>query len=254
MAGLRDAFVYARPLGADHLAAGRLVRAPRAPIQTGRRRVEAGMYLAAALEASAAPWTWSLRGAMAGPDANPREDWADAIVRVARDGDRAAYARLFAHFAPRLKSFLMRRGLADARAEEIAQDALFAVWRKAALYDPKAAGASTWIFAVARNLQIDARRRDGRAVPETLLDIEAEYQVDPAPLADASVISGERDALVRDAIGRLPEAQRRAIRLSFYEEKPHSEIAEALGIPLGTVKSRLRLAMERLKKLLGEAP
>ncbi len=244
MAGLRDGFVYARPMGVDH----------RAAIQSGGRRVEAHMYLAAALEARAEPWALSVRGAMAGPDVIPRDDWAGAIVSVARDGDRAAYARLFAHFAPRLKSFLMRRGLSDARAEEIAQDALFAVWRKAALYDPRAAGASTWIFAVARNLQIDARRRDGRAVPETLLDIEAEYQVDPAPLADSTVIAGQRDALVRTAIGRLPEAQRRAIRMSFYEERPHGEIAEALGIPLGTVKSRLRLAMERLKRLLGEAP
>lgn len=187
------------------------------------------------------------------PPPKSREIWAQALNRVATFQDRTAFAALFEHFAPRVKSFLLRRGLAEARAEEVTQEAMLSVWRKAALYDPHSAGVSTWIFAIARNLHIDARRRDARSVAEDLDAIERDFEIDPGPRADDAIVVAEREREVHAALEQLPEEQRRVVRLSFFDEAPHSEIAKTLGIPLGTVKSRLRLAVGRLKDLLDEA-
>jgi RNA polymerase sigma-70 factor, ECF subfamily len=178
--------------------------------------------------------------------------WVEAIESIARRADRAAFTALFTHFAPRIKGFLLKRGVADGRADEIAQETMIAVWRKASLYDPKAAAPGTWIFAIARNLSIDARRRDGLKGLKAAMDIEVDYAIDPALLGDESLIVAERDRCVRAALARLPKAQQEAVRLSFFEERSHSEVAERLGIPLGTVKSRLRLARDRLRLALAE--
>ncbi len=194
-------------------------------------------------------WAWP----MAEPAAQERDVWAEAIGRIAATQDRTAFAALFNHFAPRVKSFLLRRGLADARAEEVAQEALLSVWRKAATYEPGKARASTWIFAIARNLHIDARRREGRSVAEELDAIERDYEIDTAPLGDETMMVAERESNVRAALERLPEEQRKVVRLSFFDDAPHAQIAKSLGIPLGTVKSRLRLAFVRLKSLLDES-
>jgi RNA polymerase sigma-70 factor (ECF subfamily) len=139
---------------------------------------------------------------------------------------------------------MLRLGASNASAEELAQETLLAVWRKAALFDPARAGASTWIFTIARNLRIDAIRRE-RPVP-------ADDPSDAAPEAgaDAGVMAAEREQRVREAMKALPPEQAQIVELSFFSEEPHSAIAERLGLPLGTVKSRLRLAMGRLRALL----
>lgn len=163
--------------------------------------------------------------------------------------DRAAFERLFGYFAPRIKTLMRRSGLDDAAAEELAQEALLAVWRKAHMFDPETTGAAAWIFTIARNLRIDALRR---ARGQATSDIDAEFLLDGGPGADVVVAAAEREGRVRRALAALPPEQVRVVELSFYQEQAHGEIAAALGIPLGTVKSRLRLAMTRLRGLLGD--
>ena len=182
--------------------------------------------------------------------ARSRDVWSARIVAIAARQDRQAFAELFDHFAPRVKAFMRRNGATDSQAEEIAQEAMLAVWRKAPLFDPSAASAATWIFTVARNLRIDAIRREKRGGAIRVEAVEAEYEVDDQPGADVRMASAQDDARVREALKALPGEQLEVIRLSFFEEKAHSEIAESLRIPLGTVKSRVRLAMKRMRAIL----
>jgi RNA polymerase sigma-70 factor, ECF subfamily len=179
-------------------------------------------------------------------------DWAGLIASIAASRDRVAFAALFQFFAPRIKSFMLRSGASEASAEELAQETMLAVWRKANLFDPASAGASAWIFTIARNLRIDAHRREQRGGTGEPLDIDAEFQVDEAPQPDSQLAAAQSEARVRSALTQLSPDQLRVVELSFYEEKAHAEIAKLLDIPLGTVKSRLRLAMTRLRALLGE--
>ncbi|WP_274532903.1 MULTISPECIES: sigma-70 family RNA polymerase sigma factor [unclassified Bosea (in: a-proteobacteria)] len=166
------------------------------------------------------------------------------IAAIARSGDRAAFAALFDHFAPRVKGLLMRGGAPAELAEEVAQETLLTVWRKAALFDPAKASASTWIATIARNLRIDIARREIRSrlsqVYE-ILDEEAPEQ------PDAMLSGAERDARVRAAMTQLSPDQYRVVELAFIEGFSHQDVADRLAIPLGTVKSRLRLALSHLR-------
>lgn len=175
---------------------------------------------------------------------------AQWIVAVARRQDRTAFAALFDFYAPRLKTMLIRMGAGAEAAEDVAQDTLLAVWRKAALYDPQRATASAWIYAIARNLRIDRLRRDGRAKLFALYET-LETQDEPER-PDGSFDAAQDEARVRTALRELPEEQVRVVQLSFFEGRAHGDIAKLLELPLGTVKSRLRLAMNRLRNLLGE--
>ena len=170
------------------------------------------------------------------------------IVRIAERGDRDAFACLFNHFAPRVKSYLMRLGAAPEAAEELAQETLLTVWRRAAAFDPARAAASTWIFTIARNLRIDLSRRDGRIA--TAADSS---DVNDAPARPDEALSALEDKTrIGIAVASLPREQAQVISLAFFGDKAHSEIAGELGLPLGTVKSRLRLAMARLRGALAE--
>ena len=179
---------------------------------------------------------------------HPPPDGAALLAAIASHGDRDAFAALFAHFAPRVKGYLLRLGLSNARAEELAQDTLLTAWRRAEAFNPAFGTAAAWIFTIARNLRVDAARRD-RMFPR--LELMAE-EPDPPPQADAVLQSAQRAARLRAALDRLPAEQAEVIRLSFLDERPHAEIERVLGIPLGTVKSRLRLAMMRLRGLLDD--
>jgi RNA polymerase sigma-70 factor (ECF subfamily) len=174
------------------------------------------------------------------------DDHAALIVAVAQRQDRRAFAALFAHFAPRVKAYLRRVGTDQAIAEEMAQEVLLTVWRKAALYDPARASAGAWIFAIARNLRIDVLRR----THPTMQESDPSDEPAPAPLADAVVAADERARRVRAALGGLPAEQLTMLQLAFFEEHTHSQIEVELGVPLGTVKSRLRLAMSKLRAAL----
>ena len=173
------------------------------------------------------------------------------LVAVGRTRDRTAFASLFTHFAPRLKSYLMRLGAGSGQAEDLAQEAMLILWRKADQFDPAKAAAATWAFTIARNLRVDALRREKR--PEIDASDPA-LVADDAPQADDAIARTQEDAKLRDALTELPREQIEVVELSFFADKPHSVIASELGLPLGTVKSRLRLAMARLRSALGDAP
>jgi RNA polymerase sigma-70 factor (ECF subfamily) len=176
-------------------------------------------------------------------------DYDRLIEAIAARQDREAFAALFGHYAPRVKAFLMRSGTPADLAEELAQETMVTVWRKAALFDPAKAGASAWIFAISRNLRIDAARRQRREALHALAeDPEPELAAPP----DQEMAAAERQQRVRAALDHLPGEQRRIVELSFFEGRAHGDIAGLLDIPLGTVKSRLRLAMNRMRTLLGD--
>lgn len=172
------------------------------------------------------------------------------VVAVAASRDRAAFQALFDHFAPRVKGYLMRLGAGSAVAEDLAQEAMLAIWRKAAMFDPAKASAATWIFTVARNLRIDALRRERR--PEFDPNDPA-FVPEAEPAADAGLVRADEDARLREAMTLLSPEQAKVVELSFFADKPHSLIAKELGLPLGTVKSRLRLAMTHIRTALGAA-
>lgn len=176
-----------------------------------------------------------------------REVLADLVEAVAQRGDKAAFARLFGYFAPRLKAYLMRLGAANAAAEELVQEVMLTLWRKSASFDRRQSSVSTWIYTIARNRRIDLIRRENR--PELDPDDPALAPSQPAA-ADVTVDEERRDAILRQAILGLPDEQADLLRLAFYEGKSHAEIAAERNLPLGTVKSRLRLAFNRLRKTM----
>lgn len=173
-------------------------------------------------------------------------DWAGLLLRVRDHQDRAAFAALFRHFAPRVKAFLMKSGAGAALAEECAQDVMATLWQKAHLFDPSRAGVSTWVYTIARNRRIDALRRARRAEPEEL-DWGPEPEPDQAEVLEAQ----EETARLGRALASLPGPQRTLIERAFYGDLSHSEIAEETGLPLGTIKSRIRLALEKLRHQMG---
>lgn len=182
-------------------------------------------------------------------DAAAEPDPAALILAIAAQRDREAFVALFKFYAPRIKSMLIRMGAPAEVAEDVAQETLLAVWRKAVTYRPERAGASTWVYTIARNLRIDRLRREQRAEAICLYDaLEPDGPVTP----DDQVEAAQHESRVREAIETLPNEQIRVLQLSFFEGLAHGDIAERLGIPLGTVKSRLRLAMARLREHLGD--
>lgn len=175
--------------------------------------------------------------------------WARLAAAVAERGDQAAFMRIYDHFAPRLRRYLSHLGAAGAQADELVQDTLLALWRKAALFDPSRASLDAWLFRVARNLYIDRARREPhwRPLQEGLdhLDAACLAALEPAPegFVDQRALGA--------AIDRLPALQARLVRMSWLEAHSHREIAEALGMPIGSVKSALHRAMERLRTAMG---
>lgn len=168
------------------------------------------------------------------------------IEAVALDRDRDAFARLFVYFAPRLKAWLIRSGAAPGAAEDFAQDTMLTVWRKADLFDAQKAGAATWIFTIARNRRLDLLRRDSREFPTPEIALTGEEIRRPDDIL-ATVQDAQR---VRNALAQLEAPQIEVLRLAFFLESPHSEIARTLDLPLGTVKSRIRNAMIKLRFIL----
>lgn len=175
------------------------------------------------------------------------EDWSAQLVLVGSHQDRAAFSRLFNHFGPRVKSTMLRYGLKNELAEEVVQETFVLVWRKAAQFDPQKAMASTWIFTLARNKKIDLLRKQGR--PEVDVTDPA-FEPDPEQTPDQLYTTQERAKAIRDAMAKLPEQQRLVLQKSYFADETQSEIAESLKAPLGTVKSRLRLALEKLRTIL----
>jgi RNA polymerase sigma-70 factor (ECF subfamily) len=173
------------------------------------------------------------------------------LAEVAVERDRAAFAALFGFYAPRLKAFMMRSGMPVSAAEDVAQETMLLVWRKASYFDPRRAGVSTWIFTIARNVRIDRLRREGR--PAAVANaFDPSDEADGPVSGETLVMAAERDERVRAAVATLSDEQAEILRLSFFGDQPQSEIASELGIPLGTVKSRVRLAFGRLRLILDD--
>ena len=186
------------------------------------------------------------------PRAMPTRDELNDLVRaVATHGDRQAFAVLFKHFAPRVKGYLLRAGSAEPAAEELTQETMVNVWRKAASFDPSRAQLSTWIFTIARNLRYDRHRREGASADhETVLGEEHEQILSGAATAEEALCAARRERSVRLALARLTADEAMLVRRSFYDDQPHAQIAAELRIPLGTVKSRMRRAIAHLRRLL----
>lgn len=178
--------------------------------------------------------------------ASEAESHENLLVRVGQKKDRAAFATLFEYYAPRVKSYLLKHGASGSTAEEIVQNTFVTIWEKAASYDPEKAAASTWIFTIARNKRIDVLRR------EKFIEVNT----DNSALQNASYMQDEAYAdqetikTLNTAIESLPKKQADLLRMAFFEDKSHQTISDEMHLPLGTVKSRLRLAMEKLKKQL----
>lgn len=179
--------------------------------------------------------------ANASDEACEQTEW---LVAVRDRRDKAAFARLYDHFVPRLKGMLMRSGMSGAAAEDVVQDVMLTIWHKAHLYDESRARASAWIYRIARNRQIDVIRRRPRPVPDEMI---AEAETRESPEADALVGLEQEAAQLRQALETLPEAQREIIERAYVGELTQAEIREATGLALGTIKSRIRLALEKLR-------
>lgn len=174
-------------------------------------------------------------------------DYAQLAKRVAETRDRAAFAELFDHFAPRINFYLQRLGLPAGQAEELTQEVMIVLWHKAHLFDASKSSLSTWLFRVARNRRIDAVRRDR----SHLIDpFDPMFQPDETEPADSQMDATQRDERIRIAMADLPEEQLQLVRYAFFEGLTHSEIAARTDLPLGTVKSRIRLAFARLRRAL----
>jgi RNA polymerase sigma factor (sigma-70 family) len=174
----------------------------------------------------------------------------DHLIAVGASRDGKAFGVLFHHFRPRVQAQLVRHGLAPVAAEDLTQDVMETIWRKAHLYDPSKSGAATWVLQIARNRRIDVKRRyrEFSHAAEDFYDIP-----DPAEASDDCLDAAQCEARVRVALEALPREQFTLVRLAFFEGLSHSTIARRLNLPLGTVKSRLRLAFVCLRRLLLEA-
>ena len=180
---------------------------------------------------------------------NNLSEWDRLLLRVGSDRDRSAFKKLYEHFAPRLKSFLLRIGSDMSAAEEICQESMIMVWRRAETFNPDSAGASTWIFTIARNKRIDKLRKDNRPLPD--LNDPSFSQI-PVDKSDDILQRVEEEKKIKNALKNLPPEQAKLILSAYYEEKSHRKIADETNLPLGTVKSRIRLAINRLRTQLEE--
>ncbi|WP_170549838.1 MULTISPECIES: sigma-70 family RNA polymerase sigma factor [Ruegeria] len=171
-----------------------------------------------------------------------RTEWVSHVRRIRDAKDQAAFAELFQHFAPRIKAFLIKSGSDAALAEECAQEVMATLWHKSHLFDPTRATVATWVFTIARNKRIDVLRKQRRPEPEDLW-----WGPEAEPDQDDVVALQQETAQLRDAMAALPEAQRQLIEQAYFGDLSHREIASQTGLPLGTIKSRIRLALDRLR-------
>lgn len=174
-------------------------------------------------------------------------DFQELMNRVARGRDRASFESLFLYFGPRVKGLMIKSGADADLAEDIAQEVLVTVWRKAELYSPDKGNVATWIFTIARNIRIDRLRRQSSRAYEDLEELDL---ASPDAGGEQAILETQRDRRVAEALNELQPDQRKVIELSFVYEMPQVEIAKKLSLPLGTVKSRMRLAYVKLRERL----
>ena len=194
------------------------------------------------------PLSMNLSNSNQAPITDPADNLDELLTKVA-DRDREAFRAIFDHFAPRLKAYIIGQGSDPQVAEEVVQETMVKIWRKAEQFDPARAAASTWIFTIARNMRIDHLRKLNRPEPDMN---DPAFVPAPEPLPSENLSNGQDAKLLHIAIEKLPKKQQDVLRAAYFEEKSHPEIAHALCIPLGTVKSRVRLALKNIRVALGK--
>jgi RNA polymerase sigma-70 factor, ECF subfamily len=187
------------------------------------------------------------QGTCPGDPRSRAAEFAECIRQIANNRSETAFDFLFRYFAPRIKSYCLRLGADPSGAEEITQEAMVSIWRNAAQFDPSKASASTWIFTIARNLSIDRFRKGHR--PEFDPNDPALVPEDQQT-PDRLVEKTEMEAKVRKIMESLSSNERNVLMLSFYENLSHGEISRQLSLPVGTVKSRIRLAFAKIRSAL----
>jgi RNA polymerase sigma factor (sigma-70 family) len=178
--------------------------------------------------------------------ANDAPDWGDLLARVAETDDKAAFRAIYQHFAPRIKAYAINQGFSQ-HAEVLVQEVMTSVWRNADKYSASLASVSTWIFTITRNQRIDILRKLNRTRAEIVIETEELWQIPTEDTTICSIQNLSTEKFVKTAIDKLPEEQMIALRKVYYEGKTHEEVAEELNIPLGTVKGRLRLSLQKLR-------
>ncbi|WP_228141628.1 sigma-70 family RNA polymerase sigma factor [Marinobacter sp. X15-166B] len=185
----------------------------------------------------------------------PQDHWSQLLRAVGKHQDRAAFHALFVHFGPKIKYYALANGL-TSHADELVQEVFVSIWRKGASYDWRKAAASTWIFTIVRNQRIDMLRKQQRTGAEVPVATDDLWQIpgtdEDDPTASLHRLMSERR--VRASLSQLPEDQITVITKVYMEYKSHQQVAEELGIPLGTVKSRVRLALKKLRVILQDPP
>lgn len=179
------------------------------------------------------------------PHAKDARDWSIEMAAVTHARDRDSFMRIYDHFMPRICLYLKGLGAAEMVAEELAQEALLRLWQRASLYDPARSRLSTWLFRIARNLHIDRLRGEPNWV--AVMDEPERMDVDDDAQTSSSAEAYAEHAELKRRIDQLPATQARLIRMSYFEAKSHQEIADELGMPLGTVKSHLRRTFLKLQ-------
>lgn len=176
------------------------------------------------------------------------------VAKVSLTRDQTAFAQLYDFYAPRILSFLIRMRMPRALAEDVTQDVMATLWRKPHLYDASKSSLATWLYRVARNRRIDLARRERlQSAQESFDPDRVEGGVITNSPMDSLLDAGERESRLRQTLQSLPPEQLTLVRLAFYEALTHSQIAAQTKLPIGTVKSRLRLAFSRLRRALEAA-
>ena len=174
-----------------------------------------------------------------------KNPFINAMKQIADHQDKSSFKMIFDYFGPRLKSFLMSSGAEESVAEEVVQETMCVVWTKADYYDPKMASPSTWIYTIARNKKIDILRKSRKAILE---NIDTAILPPIIPRLEEDIEHDQKFEVINQYLNELPKEQLALLKMNFIEEKSHGEIAEITKIPLGTIKSRIRLAMEKIRE------
>ena len=178
---------------------------------------------------------------------NTDDDLTSCVESIGKNQDRLAFNNIFKHFAPRLKSFLVKAGSTDSQAEEVIQEVMIAVWTKSSTYDSSKSSVSTWIYTIARNKRIDKIRKEKR---HYLSDSDEGLEIPVDSTQEKEIFSAQVSINLKKYMSNLPEEQSKLLKLSYFYNKTHADISEELKIPLGTVKSRIRLALTKMRHLV----
>lgn len=183
-----------------------------------------------------------------------KDYWAARLVAIAERQDREAFHEIFDHFGPRIQGWLVKTGASPAEAEELIQEAMIKVWQRAKQFNPAKASASSWLFAIARNQRIDViRKQNVRSRATDAFALEYPLHTEQGESPDDGVLGEDRRRRLESGMKKLPPEQASIVELAFFDGLSHRQIAARLSLPIGTVKSRIRLAFARLKNELVEA-